>query len=60
MTRVLYTPGAEATERDDVPTPSAYLEQMVAEVEQALAPRQEPPQRVTPAPVQTPRPFTHD
>lgn len=43
MTRALYTPGAEAIEWDEVPTPSAYLEQMVAEVEQALAPRQEPP-----------------
>ena len=60
MTRVAYTPDTEVTAWDEVPTPSAYLEQMVAEVEQALAPRQEPPQRVTPAPVHTPRPFTHD
>ncbi len=60
MTRALYIPSVEAAEWDEVPTPAAYLEQMVAEVEQALAPRQEPPQRATPAPAQTPHPFTHD
>jgi len=60
MTRALYIPSVEAAEWDEVPTPAAYLEQMVAEVEQALAPRQEPPQRTTLVPAQTPRPYTHD
>jgi hypothetical protein len=60
VTQILQTRYPEVDEHDGTAPPSLDLLRVLDEVEQAIAPREVLPQRHTPAPTRTPRPFAYD
>lgn len=60
MIRALREPRTAVVEREDMPLYSPELDQVMADGEQAMAPKPEPPRRPTPVPERTPRPFAFD
>ena len=60
MTQTMQKLRSDMAERDDVSTPALSLARVLDEAEQDALPREQTPQRPTPAPARTPRPFAYD
>lgn len=60
MTQTLPVPQTAVVECDDLAAPVRYLARVLDEVEQVTVPREQTPQRPTPAPVRMPRPVASD
>jgi hypothetical protein len=60
MTQALPVPRTAVVERNDLSVPMRHLARVLDEVEQATVPREQTPQRPTPAPARMPRPIASD